>query len=354
MSQESAYLIDWLTLRIPLGPELGEALTARIRGCLNTLRCVDRFGEILWTKQSLDVDALRSDTPGLCWMVQSDGKSEFLTIGASPASLEHGLNVFGSCDIRHCATVLIRHAAKALQSFLPPLEAWQCRRVDVTGNYVLPDPASVKQALRQLVLSDGGRRTAANKERGGDSVYWNGKSDLARGKAYHKGPQLAYLVKKGALTISDDLLELAGRVLRLEHSRGSRWFRRLAESGRDWFSLSVGELEGLFVDFFGRLVDGVEVRDMGMELIGKIAKANGISEGRAHAAFTTYTNIRAYGFTTVKGYMPARTWYLHLKYLRGVGISDSDLQQGNVRQFRPVRIILARPVTSWDDLRRAA
>lgn len=96
-------MIDWLTLRIALGATLGNALTARIRSCLNTVNCIDRNGEILWSKQSLDIDALRSDTPGLCWMVQSDGKNEYLTIGKPPASLEYGINVFGSCDMVHCS-----------------------------------------------------------------------------------------------------------------------------------------------------------------------------------------------------------------------------------------------------------
>ena len=352
--QKTSYLIDWLTLRISMGDQLGKALTERIRSCLNTVHCVDRHGVVLWSKQSLDVDALRSDTPGLCWMVQSDGKNEYLTIGASPASLEHGINVFGSCDIQHCAKVLIAHAAKALDAILPAVWFWQCRRVDITGNFLLPDAASVKQALRQLTLADGGRRKASNKAKGGDSVYWNGSSDLAKGKAYHKGPQMAYLCKKGLVDISEELIALADRILRLEHTRGARWFRRLSELGRNWYDLTVTELEGLFVEFFGRVVDGVEVREMGMELIGKIEHENGITEGRAHAAFNTYTNIRSHGFETVKGYMPKATWYLHLKYLRGAGISDADLQQGNVVQFKPVRIVLAVPVTSWEQIRRAA
>lgn len=355
MIQKNPYLIDWLTLRIALGSTLGAALTARIRQCLNTVHCIDRHGEVIWSKQSLDIDALRSDTPGLCWMVQSDGKDEYLTIGGSPASLEHGLNVFGSCDMVHCANVLIRHAAKALEAILPPIQKWQCRRIDVTGNYLLPDAASVKQALRQLTLADGGRRKATNNARGGDSVYWNPTSDLAKGKAYHKGPQMAFLNKKGVLEIPEEQIELADRILRLEHTRGARWFRRLTESGRQWYSLTVEQLEALFVDFFGRIVDGVEVKDMDRyELVSRIRNTNGITEGRANAAFTTYRNIRSDGFETVKGYMPRATWQLHLKYLRGAGISDADLQQGNVVQFKPVRIVLAQPVTSWDDIRRIA
>lgn len=353
--QNSPYLIDWLTLRCSLGPVLGDGLTQRIRSCLNVIHCVDQAGEVLWSKAALDVDALRSDTPGLCWMVQSDGKQEYLTVGASPASIEHGLNVFGSCDIRHCAATLIREASKALKAILPGPQHWQCRRIDITGNFLLPDFASVKQALRQLCLADGGRRKATNDKRGGDSVYWNPSSDLVKGKAYHKGPQLRFLVKKGVVECPENLIDLADRILRLEHTRGARWFRRLAEAGRNWLDITTAELEEMFREFFGRVVDGVEVREMERhELVARIAQTNGITEGRAEAAFVTYRNIRADGFEVVRDYMPRSTWQRHLKYLRGAGISDADLQQGNVVQFRPVRIVLAQPVCSWDDIRRAA
>lgn len=355
LRQESPYLIDWLTLRVAVGDQLGQALTERIRACVNTVHCVSPAGESLWTKQALDVDALRSDTPGLVWMFQSDGRSEYLVIGASPASLEHGVNVFGSCDIVHCARVLIRAASLALCAVLPDYQSWQCRRIDVTGNFALPDGSSVRQALRQLCLADGGRRKATNHARGGDSVYWNPASDLAKGKAYHKGPQLAYLVRLGKLECSPEILELADRVLRLEHTRGARWFRRLAESGRAWWVLTVEELGGLFVDFFARLVDGVEVRDMERnELLRVIEKANGCTPGRALAAFQTYVSIRTYGWSVMREAMTHATWYRHLKMLRAVGISDADLQSGNVVQFRPVRILLARPVQSWADVRQVA
>lgn len=353
--QTSPYLIDWLTLRFPLGAELGQSLSDKVRSCLDTVVCCDSDGELKWSSKKLDIDALRSDSSGLFWMVQGDGKHDYLTIGASPASLEHGVNVFGSCDIQHCAAVLVREASKQLHAILPHPSKWQCRRVDITGNFVLPDSASVKQALRQLCLADGGRRKATNKQRGGDSVYWNPTSDLAKGKAYHKGPHLAHLVKRGVIDLSDDLISLADKLLRLEHTRGARWFRRLAESGRHWFDLGVSELEALFTEFFGRVVDGVEVKEMDRhELVSRIASCNGITVGKAEAAFATYRNIRADGFEVTKDYTPKATWYRHLKALRGAGISDADLQQGNVVQFRPVRIVLAAPVTSWDDIRRAA
>jgi II/X family phage/plasmid replication protein len=348
-------LIDWLSLRFPIDDTLTPALYDRIRNAMNTISCVDSLGEVVWTKKSLDLDAIRSDTVGLCWMLQSDGKRQYLSIGASPASLEHGINVFGSCDIHHCAGVLIHAASKALGAILPPPPAWQCRRIDVTGNFALPDYESVKQALRQLSLADGGRRKATNKTGGGDTVYWNPTSDLAKGKAYHKGPQLEMLRRKGAINCNDNIIKLANCILRLEHTRGARWFRDLAASGKHWYKLKTETLEQLFTDFFGRLVDGVEVTEMNRKsMVDRIRDANNISEGRAQAAFTTYRNIRQDGFEVVKGYMPSRTWYLHLKHLRAAGISDVQLQQGNVVQFHPVRIILARPVCSWDDMRYVA
>jgi len=109
------------------------------------------------------------------------------------------------------------------------------------------------------------------------------------------------------------------------------------------------------MEFFGRLVDGVEVTDMErMELVQKIRVANDCTESRADAAFATYRNIRADGFDVAKGFISRATWYRHLAMLRKVGISDADLVSGNVVQFRPVRVVLAQPVGSWDDVRRAA
>jgi II/X family phage/plasmid replication protein len=351
----SPFLIDWLTLRLPLEKIQDEALHRRVRDSFNTLHCTDVDGCLVWEKQVLNVDALRSDSVGLFWQLQSDGKRQYLVIGGSPASLEHGLNVFGELDIQYCAAVLIRAACKELQAILPPFESWQCRRIDITGNYALPDAASVKQALRQLSISEGGRRKASNDHRGGDSVYWNPTSDLVKGKAYHKGPQLRRLVRMGKLECSEEKLALADGLLRFEHTRGARWFRRLSAQGMCWYDLTSRQLIDFFTEFFGRLVDGVEVNEMErLELVQRIKLENGCSDGQAEATFATYRNIRADGFDVARDYISRATWYRHLKMLRKVGISDADLVAGNVVQFRPVRVVLAQAVGSWDELRRAA
>ena len=351
----SAYLIDWLTLRLPLDDITDKALQLKVRSCLNTLHCVDNDGSMVWSKQVLDVDALRSDSSGLFWQLQSDGKRQYLVIGGSPASVQFGVNVFGELDIQYCANVLIAEARRELSAVLPSFDRWQCRRVDITGNYALPDAQSVKQALRQLSISEGGRRKASNDNRGGDSVYWNPSSDLTKGKAYHKGPQLRRLVKLGKLDLDEEFLALADRLLRFEHTRGARWFRRLQEQGTCWYDLTCQQLICFFMEFFGRLVDGVEVKDMERhELVKKIKEVNDCTEAQAEAAFATYRNIRADGFDIAKGFISRASWYRHLKMLRKVGISDADLVSGNVVQFRPVRVILAQPVSNWAELRRVA
>lgn len=123
-------LIDWLTLRLRLDPQRFNALYERVLSCRGRIQCFDADGVLSWEKNTLDVDKLRSDTIGLVWQVQSDGKDEFLVVAGSPASLtNNGLNVFGSLDIKRGAEVLIATARKALQLFLPGVMSWQCRRV---------------------------------------------------------------------------------------------------------------------------------------------------------------------------------------------------------------------------------
>ena len=244
---DKGLLIDWLTLRCPI-MALGPAVAAKLHSCMDTVTSVDADGEVRWVKKNLDLDKLRSDSPGLFWMVQGDGEHDYLVAAGSPASLQHGVNVFGSLDIQHCANVLRATAQKALGAILPPLALWQCSRIDITGNYALPDHGSVKQALRALLNSDGVRRKASSNAKGGDSVYWAPTSDLSKGKAYHKGPHLRMLARRREdFPVTAEQLDLSDRILRLEHTRGARWFRRL---GMPWQQLTVELLEGLFLQFF--------------------------------------------------------------------------------------------------------
>lgn len=356
MDGTTAYLIDWLTMRLPISPTSHPAIFARVAGYMGHLVHCDSSGEMTWEKKTLDIDALRSDSPGLFWQITSDGKTDLLSIGASPASLEHGLNVWGSLDIHHCAKVLIDHASRCLQLLLPDLDHWQCRRIDVTSNYALPDAASVKHALAQLLVTAGARRRPASAKRGGDTVEWNPGSDLSKGKAYHKGPQILYLWKKNKLESLPENVELLNQVIRLEHTRGARWFRRLEEAGLRWQDLTQERLIELHTEFFTPLIaDGIEVKNMEREhIIKAIMIANQCTENQARAAFSTYRNIRQDGYEIIKESMTKRTWYRHQKMLRAAGISDAHLRDAVVIPFPRVRFTLAHPVACWDDIRRAA
>lgn len=352
-------MIDWLTMRYPLDRlgDLDSALRQRLEDARLHLYCVDRDGCKVWEKYSLDIDAVRSDTPGLLWTVTGDGKGYYLTVGASPASLKYGCNVFGPSELNECARILVRHASVCLGAVLPRAEDWQVRRLDVTHNYDLKDSRAVKQALRILLGTDSARRKAQSDNRGGDTVYWSPTSDLLSGKAYHKGPQLTHLTKTKEINITDEQIALADRLLRLELRLGSRWFRRLEQgqldiSAQDWRALTEPELNRIHSEFFARFVGTLEVVDMGALLtqLEKVAP----TKGQALAAHRTWALLRTIGFEEVKRSVPKPTFYRHLALLRGAGLSDADLCASNVVPLRRTVLELGRPVTSWEDLRRAA
>lgn len=349
-------LIDWLTLRIPLTRDLGQNLFERILNCMGMTFCVDSDGNEIWRKHALDIDKLRSDSQGLFWSITGDANgTRYLTIGASPASIENeGLNVFGSLDVEHCATVLIHHAGKALKAILPDWTSWQCRRLDVTANYDMGNAAQVKQALRLLLGTDAPRRRTNSDRKGGDSVYWNPSSDLQAGKAYHKGAQLRMLVRSEDLFVDDETLDLADNLLRLELKLGARWFRRYAD---DWHTLTPYELTEIHHKFFNALIGGSALEkdgvcDMGTLLL-ELEKVCP-TKGRALAAANAWALIKTIGYTQTKESMPRATFMRHCSYLRAAGISNADLCAGQVLPFRRQQLILREPVTSWTEIRLAA
>lgn len=344
-------LIDWLTLRHPLTPALGEILLEKIHAAMGCMTHVSPHGEVLWTKQVLDWDEIRSDSTGMYWSMTGDGEQYFLNIGASPSSLENeGINVFGSLDLEHCATVLVKAASVALGAVLPHWRAWDCRRMDITANYDMGGASQVKQALRLLLGTDAPRRKTASDNSGGDSVYWNGKSDLRSGKAYHKGAHLRFQMKKGNIVCTQDQIELSDRLIRLEMKLGARWFRRLAT---DWRELSAEQLTAEHNQFFSSLIGGgdVEVSDMGI-LLQELEKVT--TKGRALSAHRTWSLIKTIGWTQTRESMNPNTFRKHCEHLRLAGLSSADLCAGVVIPFRRKCLVLDQPVLSWDEIRRAA
>lgn len=344
-------MIDWMTLRFPLD-RLDPAIAARFRAAMGMVSCSDSDGVILWQKPFLDLDALRSDCEGLLWTVTRDAENEYLTIGGSPAAIEHKNNVFGSCSVRHCAAVLLGAAAKTLCAILPAAQLWSLRRIDVTENYLFSSSREVKQWLRALRNTDSGRHKATNAT--GDTVLWNAGSSLRKGKAYHKGPQIVYLLKKGKdYHISEWQLAVADRLGRLELTLGSRWFRRFYEGHGVWWDITEEFLSGQHQDYFGRMWGGkMEITDMGrlLEELEKVAP----SKGRAAAAHRTWAVIKSVGWSLAKDSMPNETFRKHVSWLRLAGLSDADLCAGNVLPFARREVVIANPVTSWEELRLIA
>ena len=349
-------LIDWLTLRFPLSDMLGETLHARIRDALGRVVKVSADGQVVWEKMHIDFDAIRSDSLGLYWSITADGDAQrYLTIGASPASLlNQGVNVFGSLSVEEGAKVLVKTASLALESILPAWNQWQCRRLDITANYDMGSPAQVKQALRLLLATDAPRRRTNSDRKGGDTVYWNPSSALRSGKAYHKGAHLRMQQRKGNIAVDASLLDLADNLLRMELKLGSCWFRRFEAKGLDWKKLAPLRLTEIHHDFFDALIGGsdVEVNDMGT-LLKELEKVCP-TKGRALAAHRTFALMKVIGYTQTKESMPKATFYLHSGYLRAAGLSSADLCAGKVLELRKRSLVLAEPVTSWEQIRKAA
>lgn len=346
-------LIDWITLRLPLDSGLlPDVLHQRILDNLGKMVHTSPDGEIIWIKNVPNWDAIRSDSSGLFWSITHDADAvRYLTIGASPASLSNdGVNVFGDLNLQQGCETLLRAASKSLAMVLPSWWHWHCTRLDITANYDMGNAAQVKQALKLLLGTDAPRRKAASDSKGGDSVYWNGKSPLRSGKAYHKGAHLRYLLKKGKIAISDDLLQLADRLLRLEMKLGARWFRSIEF---DWHSITPEQLAEYHFAYFSALIGcDMEVHDM-ETLLQKLEQV-APTKGRALAAHRTWSLIKTIGHDQTKASMPRATWFLHTKYLRAAGLSSADLCSGQVIPFRRKALVLDAPVLSWDDMRKAA
>lgn len=336
-------VLDWLTLKVD-GTALGQEQRDRLRARTGRVIKLSPSGEIEWEAASRE--AIRSDSHQVTVCVGSE-----VTVAGSPARVLGTSNVFGSGDIRDCAAAMLRFVSVQVGITLPQLEAWRVTRVDVTHNYDLGSLANVRQALLSLRHAEGGRyqlRTAA------ESVYWSVRSQLRSGKAYAKGPHLEYQTKKGQVELTDDELQLASRLLRLELSLRSQWWRE--RSGKQWHAFSEAELDVLHESYFAPLVGKVEVSDMASvsSQVIEAAQRLGLSEGQGKAAYKYWLGICDIGLEHSRELTPRATHYRHVKVLREAGLSFSDFQARRVVPFRRSALVLAQPVRSWDELRRIA
>lgn len=365
-------MIDWLTLRTPLNFMMHDDLLEKVQHYIGEMRVFDGEGELVRTKLVFDVDRLKSDEVGLFWQIQYSGLDVYMVIGASPASVEYGGNAFGSSDVKYCANVLVTAAEKILGIKLPNLQHWDCRRIDITENYLLDSNSQVKQALRELRNGDGVRQKASVK---GDSVYYGEGSDLISGKIYDKGTQVIHLMKRlhrlcKTPIYTPEQVSILDRILRMELTLRRRWFDRLQNKltisdfhtpeqyldyirhNKAWLELTEDDLTALHTKYFSQFIGNIEVTDMTtlMKRLDEVAP----SHGRALAAHQTWALIKAIGYEQTRDSMPRSTFARHRKYLLAAGLSHADLQTSNIIAFRRKTITISQPVRSWSELLKAA
>jgi II/X family phage/plasmid replication protein len=346
-------MIDWLTLRTPINHFIESHLAEQFMSHVGEVQHFDSNGNKTHTRFVFDIDSLSSDSKGIFWQIQNSGKGLFLAIGASPASLEFNNNVFGSDDIRYCANFLISTAEKHLSMILPPPSAWQCRRIDITENYLLDNNSQVKQALRELRLGDGSRQKAVNLKQS-DTVYWGHGSDYTTGKAYDKGTQVEYLEKKNQKknkpnVFDEYTLSILKRLLRLELSLKRLWHEKHTQ---DYLTITPEQLRDIHTKYFSQFIGTLEVTDMTTLLDNLILISP--SKGQALAAHRTWALIKSIGYEQTKFSMPESTFMRHQAILKKAGLSVSDLQSATILNFRKQSIVLSEPIRCWNDLLQAA
>lgn len=335
-------LIDWVTARVPL-----DGLSEQVRQAValigdRIVRFCPRTGEQRWETSAWD--SIRSDTHQVVVRVGSD-----LWMQGSPARVcGDGDAVFGSgpsaaLDLVGCVDVMRRFLSQQLGVVLPPAERWIVTRVDVTGNLLLPDLRTVRDALRLLRDIEGGRyRVSAQ---AGDTVYWSARSKLRAGKAYAKGPHLRHLMRQRGYDgrqYTPEEIAAADRLLRLELRLGREFWAR-----HEWQSFTGEQLREQWAEYFGRMAgDTVVQRDADVfERVMAVAP----TEGQGRAAWGCWNAIQAQGWERAREMYSRRTWYRHLGILRAAGLRDGDISSGRVIPMR-LRVIDAAVVTSWEEL----
>ena len=343
-------LIDWLSLRLDTKacPDWGGWWRLREWGD-RILRYCPRTGVSKWEIAAWD--SLRSDSHQLAIKAGGDG---FWVQGSPARVMGLGDTVFGAGDagrdIVQCARTMIEFAARLVYyESVPHYRLWSVTRSDITQNYDLGSAAGVRVALSELRNIEGGRYRVS--QQAGDTVYYSHLSRHRAGKAYAKGPHLIYLLKQSTYTgcsYSESDLELAHRLLRLELRLGSKWFHQLSVP---WYQLSWDNLKEQHDNYFMRMVgvEGIEVTDMGfLDRFIKVAP----SEGQGKAAARSWALVQAMGWQAARDTMPIRTWYRHQQIWKLAGLGDADISAGRVVSLR--RPLIMHPVSSWEELRRAA
>lgn len=335
-------LIDWVTARVPLDKLTPVAREAAINLGDRVCCYCPKTGEVRY--ESFKWESIRSDSHQIAIKAGCD-----LWVQGSPARIiGKGDAVFGAgpsanLDLKGCVNAMRTYVAKNLAVFLPPAEDWIVSRIDVTGNLELDSLTEVRAALAILRDCEGGRYRVS--QQAGDTVYWSHRSKLRSGKAYAKGPHLAYLMKSpsynGHMYTAEEI-HAANRLLRLELKLGREWFAR-----NPWLEQTPESLKNEWENYFNRMIGGVEM-PADMSLQDRVI-ASAKTEAQGKAAYGCWMMIKNEGWERARDFYSKPTWYRHLKVLRGAGLSDADLSAGRVVELRR-QVLSARLVTNWSQI----
>ena len=329
-------MIDWLTLRLP-AHAVPAAAWDRVRDRAGRVVAITADGDIEW--EALRWECVRSDSHRVHVRAGSS-----LEIIGSPARAMGRHNVFGSDDIRLCASAMIGLVSRVLDVGLPSeLSSWECSRIDFALNYDLGGVAQVRTGLNWLRYAEGGRYRGRS---AGTSIYWGQRSSRLSGKAYGKGDHQRRAVKRGEVELSESELSACDRLLRLELSLRRNFLR---DSGLHWSAWTPEQLFNLHSSYFAPLLGSCEVTSMDSSLLDRLVSVCA-TEGLARAAFRTAALCAQVGPETTAESMPRTTWYRHRRALLDAGVSLADLRAGHVVPLRAQRIVLGAPVRSFSDL----
>ena len=353
--------LDWITARVDFtawGDQEAE-IVAALRSLGDRIFRVSPDGHVQWEVQAWD--SVRSDTHGVVYRVGSD----CLWIQGSPLRvIGDGGNVFSPLpsDFRLDVQINLQAQLDYLQSHiaeqvagrlsqpfrLPPAARWHIVRVDITENFDLGTPAAVAQALAILRGVEGGRYRVSPSDRGGESVYWSKNSRHIRAKAYHKGPEMLHQNKRRERQhtppcYTSQQIEAGMRLLRFEVSLMSNHTR---EHQREiWRPEYLAEI---YTARLQKMVKNKQIVKTDDDVFPALLAA-APTEGRARAAMSLYTLIRAVGWHQARAMQPRSTFYRNLAMLRKIGLADADISHGRVVNLRLDSMDM-RPVHSWDDL----
>ena len=269
-----------------------------------------------------------------------------ITIDGSPARLIGDNNVFGDANPKACGDRMLRAVSKASGVILPALDRWRFTRVDLTQNYDCESRGNVRIALESLGKVAGGHLKASTFN---ETVYWNRASELWKAKAYAKGPHLAFMCKRGKAAATAEELKLSDQMLRIELTLANTLIKRLR---LNWSTLTEEFCMDLFKEHVGKLIPehGVDLTSE-QQLTDILIEKFGARKARSMMG--TWGLIKVLGLAAVKSQINRATFFRHQSDFKSVGLTIGDLAEGKILPFRP-RSIIARPVDSWEQLRRAA